>query len=271
MKTFLIAVNLIAFLVCAQAASWAQSAHELEAADLVNQARIAAGVAPLRWNQHLYDSAKFHSDEMAAHNGNCPVHDSCDGTAWDRRITRYYPNWIYLGENYATTIDDPKTLVDGWLASPEHKANLLSPFFHEQGMAISTSLGAFGVLAYCTNDFAWDGSHDPTPTPGGSPTPIPTPTPVPTPTPFTNIEQLKITYQKTKSIVTGYVNLPNLTTDPVRIDSTVITGVKILGKGLIAPGFRLTLAKAPHYHFRFEVLGIVALPITMTISGHEFL
>lgn len=41
-----------------------------------------------------------------------------------------------VGENLAMSIDNPNEVVADWLASPEHKKNLLSKEFKEIGVAV---------------------------------------------------------------------------------------------------------------------------------------
>ena len=92
-------------------------------------------VPPLAWNANLAAAARAHSVDMAT-NG-CFDHDSCDGTLWSTRVGSYYPNWSALGENIAegqTTVQEAHA---DWVASPGHRANLLSSSFAEFGSGIA--------------------------------------------------------------------------------------------------------------------------------------
>jgi uncharacterized protein YkwD len=44
---------------------------------------------------------------------------------------------LYLGENLAKGFTTPQGVLDGWMASPGHKANILNKNFSEVGFGIS--------------------------------------------------------------------------------------------------------------------------------------
>ena len=89
--------------------------------------------APLSWNDALASAANGHTRNMA--NGNFFDHLDHDGrTPGDRaELAGYIARNI--GENIAAGLDTPRKVVDGWLASPEHCANLMNPQFRELGAA----------------------------------------------------------------------------------------------------------------------------------------
>ncbi|WP_287030682.1 CAP domain-containing protein [Pseudomonas sp. UBA6310] len=110
--------------------------------ELVNTARGQArqcggtnftAVAPLAWNAALAESALAHSRDMA--NGNFFSHRGSDSSQADERALRAGYTWSALGENIAAGDDAPKAIVDGWLASPAHCANIMNPAFSEMGAA----------------------------------------------------------------------------------------------------------------------------------------
>lgn len=157
------------------------TADEMQLLAFTNQARAIAGLAPLTWNVNLAAAAQEHSDDLAAHGGNCPsLHDSCDGTAWSKRVGRYYPCWVALAENAAEGLSSAQSLHDGWMASSGHRANILSPFVTEFGAAIALGQTAFGKIAFATEDFGSCGAIGPTPKPGPTVEPTPRPSPHPT-------------------------------------------------------------------------------------------
>jgi uncharacterized protein YkwD len=102
------------------------------------QARQCGGqafsaVAPLAWNATLATTAETHSRAMA--NGNFFDHRDRDGrTPGDRAELAGYSGQR-IGENIAAGRDAARKVVDGWLASPGHCANLMSPQFSELGAA----------------------------------------------------------------------------------------------------------------------------------------
>ncbi|MBN2977927.1 hypothetical protein BFW88_13270 [Pseudomonas fluorescens] len=110
--------------------------------DLINTARSQprqcgpqpfTATTPLSWNDTLASAANSHTRNMA--NGNFFDHLDHDGrTPGDRaELAGYIAKNI--GENIAAGLDTPRKVVDGWLASPGHCANLMNPQFRELGAA----------------------------------------------------------------------------------------------------------------------------------------
>lgn len=109
---------------------------------LINTARSTArqcGGTPfapapaLAWNAVLGAVAEAHSRDMA--NRKFFSHLGPDGrTPGDRAELAGYLG-TQLGENIAAGLDTPRKVLDGWLASPGHCANLMNPQFSELGAA----------------------------------------------------------------------------------------------------------------------------------------
>jgi len=98
------------------------------------QAFNAAG--PLAWNAILGDVSLTHSRAMA--NQNFLDHVDRDGrTPGDRAELAGYAGQA-SGENIAAGQDTARKVVDGWLASPGHCANLMNPQYSEMGAAYAT-------------------------------------------------------------------------------------------------------------------------------------
>jgi hypothetical protein len=145
--------------------------EEMKLLVLANQARAAANVPPLIWNDDLATAAQVHSEDLAAHGGNCDLHNSCNGELWYKRVQRYYPAWVALGENVATSVDDAQILHDGWMSSAGHRANILNGNFSDFGAGIALGQTNFGMLAFATEDFGSRGMMSSTAypaLPGGS-------------------------------------------------------------------------------------------------------
>jgi uncharacterized protein YkwD len=89
--------------------------------------------SPLAWNATLAAAAEKHSRSMA--NNNFFDHKDRDGrTPGDRAELEGYSGQ-QVGENIAAGQDTVRKVVDGWLASPGHCANLMNPQYHELGAA----------------------------------------------------------------------------------------------------------------------------------------
>lgn len=90
-----------------------------------------AATKPLAWNATLAGAAQEHSRAMA--NQSFLDHKDRDGRMpGDRAELAGYAGQ-QIGENIAAGQDTPRKVVDGWLASPGHCANLMNPQFSELG------------------------------------------------------------------------------------------------------------------------------------------
>jgi uncharacterized protein YkwD len=101
-----------------------------------NAARKAEGLPPLRPHPTLLKMARDHSATMAKLNE--LGHDLAGETFGGRMKASGYDHSA-AGENVGQGYDSPKAAVAGWLASPPHKANILSKTFAEFGVAVAKS------------------------------------------------------------------------------------------------------------------------------------
>jgi uncharacterized protein YkwD len=105
----------------------------------LNAVRRAHDLVPLKLSAPLSKAAAEHSREMGL--VGYFQHDSAGGAAFWKRIERYYPaqgqRYWSVGENLlwsAPDVDGPGALKL-WMASPEHRANILTPRWREIGVA----------------------------------------------------------------------------------------------------------------------------------------
>ena len=124
----------------------------------LNEIRIAHGLAPLKLNAGLSAAAAQHSAEMIT--DGYFAHDSRDGTVFWKRLLRFYPlagssRWA-VGENLLQA-SGPITATQAmarWMASPEHRANVLNPTWREIGVsAVAGSATSGSVVIVITTDF----------------------------------------------------------------------------------------------------------------------
>ena len=116
-----------------------------------NCGSTAYAAAPaLAWNAKLEASALLHSQDMA--NQNYFSHTGKNGSQpWDRMTAAGYM-WRAAAENIAAGQPDLRAVMDGWVKSPGHCANLMSAAYTEIGMAKATSSSSqYGV--YWTQNF----------------------------------------------------------------------------------------------------------------------
>jgi len=166
---------------------------------LTNQFRAQNGLAALKANLELNAAAQGHSEDMA--NQDYFDHTGKNGSLpWDRaKVVGYEART--MGENIAAGQTTPESVVQGWINSPGHRANLLNANFTELGVGyfyLENDTGLVNYSRYWTQLF---GSGDtnpasnlptpsPAPTPAPSPAPSPSPSPVPTPSPTPSGENL---------------------------------------------------------------------------------
>ncbi|PVV03079.1 hypothetical protein BB560_002444 [Smittium megazygosporum] len=88
-----------------------------------NKKRKDNNLPPLRFSKDLNDIATKHS--VYQNKNKITTHDDPDGTL-GTRLGKLGITWTYAAENVAGGFDDPVKVVDAWMNSPGHKANILS-------------------------------------------------------------------------------------------------------------------------------------------------
>lgn len=96
-----------------------------------NTARSSNGVAALSLNSKLDAAAQAQANDMAARN--YWSHDTPEGSPPWVWVTNQGYSYQKLGQNLAAGFSDEQATINGWLASPPHRANLLDPAFSEVG------------------------------------------------------------------------------------------------------------------------------------------
>ncbi|HZT90751.1 MAG TPA: CAP domain-containing protein [Gaiellaceae bacterium] len=128
----------------------------------LNEIRAQHGLVPLRLSAKLSAAAAQHSREMAA--DGYFQHNSYDGTAFWKRIQRFYGATGYgfwsVGENllWSSPDVDAAGALQLWMHSPEHRANILTARWREIGIAavhVASAPGAYHGLpvTIITTDF----------------------------------------------------------------------------------------------------------------------
>jgi hypothetical protein len=105
-----------------------------ELLNLTNQERQKNNELPLVMNNALTHAAQLKAQDMFAQN--YWAHNSPDGKMpWDFIQNAGY-NYQYAGENLARGFTSAQDVVTAWMNSPEHRANMLSPNYHDVGFAL---------------------------------------------------------------------------------------------------------------------------------------
>lgn len=207
----------VGLLALSSAAVLPQDTFSNEVLRLINEARSAAGVAPLYDNALLAQAAQSHSEDMAA--VGTLTHVGSDGSQFWERANRSGYAMTNGAQNVLARADlSAANVVSQWSQSEANRTNLLNAAYQEAGFGYARSAAGtyyFTLLMGARLDFA-------TPTPQPSPTSVPllTPsatlavqpsqtfTPLPTPDP------LVLTLVAPLPTATTRVMLPSRTPDP---------------------------------------------------------
>ena len=104
--------------------------------DETNTTRVSDSLSPLKPNTLLELAAQDKANDMAK-NGYF-AHTSPTGITpwyWFQKVGY---NFIYAGENLAVNFVDSSDVMNAWMNSPEHKANILNSHFTQIGIAVAT-------------------------------------------------------------------------------------------------------------------------------------
>lgn len=117
----------------------------------VNRVRSVHGLPPLRVDPALQRAARAHSLDMLQRG-------YFGHGAFARRLQRFAARGPRLGENLAWGVGvagEVRSIVQRWLASPPHRANLLRRGFRRIGIgAVVGSFSGYGGAMLVTADFA---------------------------------------------------------------------------------------------------------------------
>lgn len=125
------------------------AAAELRVLELVNEVRATGGscggqafgaTGPLQMNGALRCAARVHSLDMASRG--FFDHVNPDGEDPGIRIERAGYGYFTAGENIAAGQATPEEVMAGWLDSPGHCMNILSPDFAEIGVGYVSAPGS---------------------------------------------------------------------------------------------------------------------------------
>ncbi|MDW8350434.1 MAG: CAP domain-containing protein [Anaerolineae bacterium] len=143
------------------------AAFEQRVVELTNDHRVSIGLPPLKRAAPLDEAARFHAYDMATEE--YFDHDSLDmiervteesGTvkttfnvvcSMAKRVGQSYKGWSRLGENIAAGQESPEQVVQRWLESPGHRANIEGKDFREIGVGFATSGGGFFPTRWVQN------------------------------------------------------------------------------------------------------------------------
>ncbi|MFC8871712.1 CAP domain-containing protein [Streptomyces sp. NPDC057148] len=107
---------------------------EAQVLALVNEERAAAGCSPVTANSRLTRAADDYSDVMAS--SGVMSHTGPDGSTMTTRVEAAGYQWSTLGENIARGQADAASVMESWMNSSGHRANILNCSFKELGVGV---------------------------------------------------------------------------------------------------------------------------------------
>ncbi len=125
---------------------------------------------PLRWNPKLGEAARKHSVDMA--NNNYFSHTSLNGDKVEDRIGREGYDLVNLDENVSVGDKEHSNAVEGWLKSPGHCRNIMSPDYVDFGAGYGVNVDS-RFEHYWIQVFATPTDNEPAPPPiNNEPAPV---------------------------------------------------------------------------------------------------
>lgn len=107
--------------------------------------------AALTWNAALTQAAAGHSEDMVANN--FFSHTGSNGSNVGDRATAAGYNWRTVGENIAAGQSSIAQVVDGWMKSDGHCANLMNAAYRDIGVACVAGNANTRYRTYWTQNF----------------------------------------------------------------------------------------------------------------------
>lgn len=125
-----------------------------EVVRLTNNFRAQNGLQPLTYDSRLGSAAQTHTSNMA--NQDFFSHTGIDGSSVGSRATASGYRWSTVGENIAAGQITPQAVVNSWINSPGHRANMLNPNYQNIGVGyvyLANDTGQVNYQHYWTQKF----------------------------------------------------------------------------------------------------------------------
>lgn len=127
-----------------------------------NSERANSSILPLTSNSVLDDIASLRADDLF--NYQYFEHESPDGKTASALAKQIGYDYLLIGENLALgTFGSDKGIVDAWMASPGHKANILNSKYQQLGVAVKDGMYKGEKMTMAVQIFALPLSNCPKP------------------------------------------------------------------------------------------------------------
>lgn len=141
---------------CGVPAEVPASAQEWEVLRITNAERMNAGLLPLTMFSELQSATDIRALELIESFS----HTRPDGTSCFTVFDEVGISYSAAGENIAAGYQTPAAVMEGWMNSSGHRANILNADFMHMGVGYeyngSTQYGAYWVQLFCTS---WNCSY----------------------------------------------------------------------------------------------------------------
>lgn len=111
-----------------------------EVVKLVNNERAANGLEELETSDELTQVAQTRAKKITTNYS----HTRPDGSSCFTALTEAGIYYYSSGENIAAGYKSPEAVVTGWMNSPGHRANILSPKFNKIGVGLCFADDSYG-------------------------------------------------------------------------------------------------------------------------------
>lgn len=115
-------------------------AYEKQVLELVNRERAKTGLAPLALSSPAQSAADIRAREIQTSFS----HTRPGGRDFSTALTEAGVNFRSSGENIAYGQQTPEHVMDGWMNSPGHRANILNPDFTSIGIGYAQNSSGTG-------------------------------------------------------------------------------------------------------------------------------
>ncbi len=229
-------------------------------ADLTNQERQGQGLAPLTVSPLLNKAAEMKAADMATYS--YFAHTSPAGkTPW-YWLTQVGYNYQYAGENLAINFTDSQDVTNAWMASPEHRANIVKGNYTEIGTGTATGVYEGHNTIYVVQLYA-------NPIPAVAESPAIKPTPIAITAQKPKVVPIRVATESTNVLGAQTTTLPQGAMNaPVANDITSVTPPVPIAQNTPQPTFWQRLLASPRNttDIAFSIIfGIIALALVLYV------
>jgi uncharacterized protein YkwD len=122
---------------CDPSADPTYTAESQDVFALTNAERVANDLPALAWNSTLASAARKHAQDMA--DRDYFAHESPEGLSSGDRATAEGYAWQMVGENLAMGQRAAADVVQAWMNSEGHRANILQDGFTDMGVGVAAN------------------------------------------------------------------------------------------------------------------------------------